>query len=439
MMVATKEDRIDAMPTKELFIDMLVRDVPLIRAIIDLIDNSVDGAIRSGKSRFDDFWILIEMNKDHLIITDNCGGIDVDTAKNHAFRFGRPKETGPTPKSIGQFGVGMKRTIFKVGKCFYIDSMTKNSHFTIEVDVDEWKKNDDWKFDFEKVEENLENIQEDRVGTKIIIKNLHKNVAADFNLENFKKEFSQELERAHYLSLDKGLSISLNGTSLRSSPLLLLHSDKIKPAYYEHSYTNETPDPVKVQMYAGVSDRNLQEGGWYVFCNGRMILEANQGVVTGWGEGKLMPKYHPDFAFFRGYVFFESNNAGLLPWTTTKTGVDTDSPLYKHVRLEMIKLARPVIDFLRKMASKKNDEDEDDFLETTIGTATKSKFFEASVNGSFVSPEIPSFVRTKTTQKIQYSKSIKRIDIVKKTLKARSLKEIGEKTFDYYYTMECED
>ncbi|MGH9433064.1 MAG: hypothetical protein ACRD3T_16150, partial [Terriglobia bacterium] len=37
---------INASPTKEFFISMLTRDIPLTRAIIDLVDNSVDGARR---------------------------------------------------------------------------------------------------------------------------------------------------------------------------------------------------------------------------------------------------------------------------------------------------------------------------------------------------------------------------------------------------------
>lgn len=37
---------IQASPTKELYIYMLTRDIPLIRAILDWGDNSVDGATR---------------------------------------------------------------------------------------------------------------------------------------------------------------------------------------------------------------------------------------------------------------------------------------------------------------------------------------------------------------------------------------------------------
>lgn len=37
---------IDASPTKDLFITMLVKDIDLIDAIVDLVDNCVDGARR---------------------------------------------------------------------------------------------------------------------------------------------------------------------------------------------------------------------------------------------------------------------------------------------------------------------------------------------------------------------------------------------------------
>src|SRR5687767_4879155 len=119
---------IDASPTKEFFIYMLVRDVPLIRSIIDLIDNSVDGATRTkGAAGYSEFWIRIEISGERLRVHDNCGGVPLNVAKEYAFRFGRPSNVPGTPGSIGQFGVGMKRTIFKLGKQFKVTSTTGNS------------------------------------------------------------------------------------------------------------------------------------------------------------------------------------------------------------------------------------------------------------------------------------------------------------------------
>ena len=110
---------IDANPTKGLFIDMLTRDIQLIPAILDLVDNCVDGARRlRGDERFDELEAHINLDENELRVRDNCGGISVEVAKKYAFRFGRPEDTPLIPGSVGRFGVGMKRAFFKLGRRF---------------------------------------------------------------------------------------------------------------------------------------------------------------------------------------------------------------------------------------------------------------------------------------------------------------------------------
>lgn len=67
-------------PTKEFFISMLVRDIGLIPAIVDLVDNSVDGARRVRPTngdvsdqarRFDGLYVAIRISPDAFEIADN--------------------------------------------------------------------------------------------------------------------------------------------------------------------------------------------------------------------------------------------------------------------------------------------------------------------------------------------------------------------------------
>src|SRR5205085_2866732 len=98
--------RIDASPTKEFFIDVLVRDIKLIDSIADLVDNCVDGARRLRPTGdFSGLSIKISFDSHGFRIEDNCGGIPVDVARNYAFRFGRPETAPPTKGSLGRFGV----------------------------------------------------------------------------------------------------------------------------------------------------------------------------------------------------------------------------------------------------------------------------------------------------------------------------------------------
>src|SRR4051812_34524688 len=77
---------IDAMPTKELFIDMLTRDIALIPAIIDLVDNSADGAKREeGDGSLEGYSVRVTLSSDEFSVTDNCGGMSVETARKYAF------------------------------------------------------------------------------------------------------------------------------------------------------------------------------------------------------------------------------------------------------------------------------------------------------------------------------------------------------------------
>ncbi|GAB6268585.1 MAG: hypothetical protein STSR0002_13270 [Smithella sp.] len=315
--------RINASPTKEFFIYMLIRDIPLSRAILDLVDNAVDGARRINPGGdYTGLWVRLELNNQYFKIADNCGGIPVDTARNYAFRFGRPKNAPVTPGSVGQFGVGMKRAFFKLGQHFSVTSVTYESRFDMEIDIDNWiipnasESPEDWHFQFGNVEENLTDIQVDQIGTKIQITRLHDTVAENFNLENFLSRLTEEISVAHSVTMNKGLAISVNGVPLGFDPQRLFVSEQLKPVFIEKVYARELIDgqhgaSVRVKLYAGVSERSLHEGGWYLFCNGRLVLRADQTMTTIWGTSGTR-QYHPDVAFFRGYAYFDSDDARRL-------------------------------------------------------------------------------------------------------------------------------
>ena len=138
-------------PTKELFISMLVKDITLSDAIGDLIDNSVDGAKQytKDKNNLSKFHIEITATEAHFFINDNCGGIEVNVAREYAFRFGRAAEYKAITKSIGQFGIGMKRAFFKIGNLILVNSVAPKSSFALKIDVNEWReKKDNWDFKF---------------------------------------------------------------------------------------------------------------------------------------------------------------------------------------------------------------------------------------------------------------------------------------------------
>jgi DNA topoisomerase VI subunit B len=204
------ERTIDAMPTKELFIDMLTRDIALIPAIIDLVDNSADGAKNAkAEGSLKGYWARVAISADQFSASDNCGGISVETARRYAFRFGRASGAPSVKHSVGQFGVGMKRAIFKMGRKFRIESTTTTSYFVVEVDVDAWAKNPKWEFEFTELDEKSKHPAND-TGTTVTVTRLHPDVAEKFSLETFETELRNELQSRLQDPISRGLATTLN-------------------------------------------------------------------------------------------------------------------------------------------------------------------------------------------------------------------------------------
>ena len=439
-MAKAKDDLvIDARPTKEFFIYMLTKDILLIRAIIDLVDNSWDGALRvSKKHPLNRLSIDLDITENSFVISDNCGGIPYNVAKNYAFRFGRPTDMERTDHSVGQFGVGMKRSLFKIGSKFIVESTSLDSKFKVTVDVMKWVGEKEWEFRFDEIERFDQSPKWDKCGTRITVTNLHETVAADFQTEVFLSELRDAIESAHEQSLGKGIVIKINDVPVNVREATLKKSGSLKPGHLKLQIEENSASPVDVSIFTGVSDSNPQEAGWNVYCNGRMVLESDSSTTTGWGTGVGLPRYHNQYARFRGYVFFECNDASKLPWNTTKTGVDANSPIYEAVRQRMVEMMRPVIEFLNRVDGEKEVIESDKILTKTVD---KAKFIQLKLideEGSFSAPQPKSNGdAVESMRRITYQVPLDRFEEVKDSLGVASNKEVGERTFEYYYDLEC--
>ena len=228
---------VDASPTKGLFVEMLTRDIRMAMAILDLVDNCIDGAIRiRGDAALTGLTVRITFDHERFIIQDNCGGIPLDLATDHAFRFGRPSNAPSVKHSVGRFGVGMKRALFKLGRFFDVATTNNNERYRIAADVDEWLGLEEWTFPIL----NLQNFDkappETDVGTTITITQLTEEaktwIGIPYNLTNLTREIS----RRHQYHIDNGIIISLNEVTIPTSYLEFLVSDSplLRPALREY-------------------------------------------------------------------------------------------------------------------------------------------------------------------------------------------------------------
>jgi hypothetical protein len=436
------EQLLEGGPTKALFIDALTKDIDLIDAVSDLVDNSIDAAFRLRRNAsFTGLEIRIKYSAKHFSIGDNCGGIDVETAKHIAFRLGRPRNVQAPVAQIGRFGIGMKRAFFKIGRSIVVESATTTSRLKVPISIDDWSKSDSDNWDFKAEVETGVSVPESDTGTRINIKNLKPEIAKELSSPAFTSKLIETLEKKHKQSLQREIRIFVNDTPLVGRPFRLKRSEYVSPAHFTEVFNGRVSQPVTLKIVAGVEESIPKEAGWYVCCNGRFILEADQTFTTGWGEvgDKIsIPKRHHQFARFRGYAFFESEDPARIPWNSTKTGVDVENPIFKKARQMMIAVTRPVIDFLNELDAE-TESDEQPLNEAVNAAPSEpvAVILETETrNHSFLGRGIKLAVDPNRPVRISYSKPLDVVKRVRDCLNVSSYKEVGAETFDYYYEYE---
>ncbi|WP_430402803.1 hypothetical protein [Fluviicola sp.] len=354
------EGTVSAYPTKKFFVSMLTRDIALIDAIMDLLDNCIDGIHRKqkesvikGSKPYEGFFGEITINEDGFSLKDNCGGIPLDIAIEYAFKMGRDPgyNQDDNLETVGMYGIGMKRAIFKMGLEAEVYSHDAKDQFKVNIPSD-WKDSEKWYFDYssltkEEIKEYLETN-----GTLIKISSLHENIRKQFqDKAGFLKNLEGELRNHYGYIIQKGFKITLNGINIAPLELNIITSKDsnnphaIKPyvysskigdvdveviiGFYRPPASNEEIDK---ELDGDVAKSSTENAGVTVLCNDRVVLFCDKTYLTGWGEPPV-PKYHTQFIAIAGVVHFRSTNPIHLPVTTTKRGLDTSSTVYAEVKV----------------------------------------------------------------------------------------------------------
>jgi len=429
-------EQINCEPIKDFFIDMITKDIRLDACILDLLDNCIDGVRRldghDNAIDYNSFMAKITISPDQFAIEDNCGGIDLANAKDYAFNFGRNPNAPPLPNnSIGVYGIGMKRAIFKIGKNITVASSTTDNAFKVDIDVDQWKsKKTDWHF-------NLEECKKwPSCGTKIDIKNLTAATITEFEDPFFIDDLIKTMARDYSFFLQKGFKVELNGESIKPYNFHLLSGGEFKP--YVITYVDEIKKDVTVKIKAGLAemseddvpgDRSRPEVayyGWFVACNDRIVLAGNKDKMTVWGLDDFA-RWHGQYNGFMGIVTFYSSSPDELPWTTTKRDLDTSSALYRRAVKKMKEVTQLWINYTNL---KKESPEEAKQAESTAEAKPIAVLVE---NQTMQFPKLTERARIQYSS-IQYSKPSTEIKKIAKSLGNTYLsnKDVGIQTFEYY-------
>ena len=349
---------VNASPAKRFFVEMLIRDIRLEDAILDLVDNAIDSLIRTERIDLPklltsltnssstneeihvDRVVEIDISDEEFLIEDNCGGIEIEHAKEHVFRFGTVRK--PEDAHLSVYGIGLKRAVFKIGRSIVVESRTLSSGFRVKIDVDQFEKsNDKWQFPIEEMKP-AATLRD--CGTKITIRKLTEESRSRLKGATFENDLVQTIGQSYSLFLGKFVKVIYNGQAV--DPVVIPISDSQDVVT---SLTKDEFGEVQVFVIAGLQtldgkDWRGQTAGWYIICNGRVVVFADRTALTGWGV--RLPIFQPKHRGFIGIAMFVSGDPEALPWTTTKRGVNAESAVFQYVKERMMADARPVIRFL---------------------------------------------------------------------------------------------
>ncbi|WP_309087252.1 ATP-binding protein [Domibacillus sp.] len=457
---------VKAFPAKSFFVNMLTRDINLSDAILDLIDNCVDGIVRTisgdaqGDKPYDGYFAKVTITKDMFSIEDNCGGIPLDIAKEYAFRMGRPDHEQQYFRTVGLYGIGMKRAIFKLGKNALVSSYSNTDKFQVKIDSD-WLQNDNnWSLPLE----HTEDIELETPGTLIKVTDLYENISEEFSVDTYINNLKKLISNHYSFIINKGFKVYVNDERVTPHNILFIYTndpsgENIAPYIYQSEI-----EGVKVDLKVGIyretpSDEDLDEeqvvkrtsedSGWTIICNDRVVVYNDKTILTGWGEATV-PNFHNQFIGITGVVHFQSSDVKKLPLTTTKRGIDASSKVYLYTKKYMREGTKTFTNYTNKV--KKDLRKEKEFMEKSSKISfeelNKPEYVSAEkfkpirnaepieVNAIRFKPTLPVPELSSTSRSIRFSKELSEIETVSNYLfeaPDRSPSEVGTECFDTIY------
>lgn len=435
----TEKIKADASPEKRLFISLITRDIPLVAAFLDLIDNAINAAVEPASDRLltaEDYLklfqdetikptvdIFLKVTPEQIEIRDTALGISAETAAEHVFKFGRASDEAHTGDRLSVYGIGLKRAMFKLGNKISIHSDHINGGFDLKLNVAEWAKltKQPWTFDITPCQP----AKDEETGTKIIVKDLYDDTTRRLSDGIFLGQLKEAIGRTYAFYLSKFVNIYVNDEKIEGVSIEIGSN---------HASDEFTAGDVSCAITAGIGtpqgggfrDRS---SGWFVFCNGRTVISADKSPLTGWG-GSGLPIFQPKHRPFLGTVFFVSTDAEKLPWTTTKSGINEDSAIWQEAKRHMTTVGRVVVSFLDGRYTDEGTEVASADLQEAAGSRVSVMTAAVSQKRAFDPPKRPP----PQNMRIQYDVKVAEVKRIEEYLGRPGMggAEVGRHTFHYF-------
>lgn len=427
----------DASPEKRLFISLLSRDISLVDAILDILDNSVNSALEPFADRLktaEDYENLLDddsvkpactinviFDGHSLEITDDASGISAKRAETSVFKFGRSEDADGKDDRLSVYGIGLKRAIFKIGDQIKINSDHKEGGFSLDLKVSDWAKlkQDVWGFPISQRPPSA------KTGTTIRVTSFHDEIAKRFNDGLLDGQLRDQIAKIYALFIGRIISINVNGQPVTG--LSFVVGSNMTGQQFDVGVVSCT---VRAGVAAQADGRFRDSGsGWFVFCNGRNVIFGDKGRLTGWSN--TLPIFQPKHRPFLGLIFFFSEDPEALPWTTTKADINEESEVWQRALAIMTVVSRPVLKFLDGRYTDEGTTARPEEVNEAAGERVSVLKAAATVQKTlFQAPRTPK----PPTIKVQYDALVSDVKKIETYLSKPGMggSAVGRYTFDYF-------
>lgn len=331
---------IDGTPKKRFFLS-IISDYGLKTGLCELVDNAIDHWVVSGKKSKFSVDIILDFDRQFIQVSDNAGGISEENAELLIAPGASGNELGQA--LIGIFGVGGKRAGVALGELVEIRTRHASGK-TIQIDLTkEWVDHPSWELD-------IHEIPDIAPGTTIV--DITK-VRQSFDKSDV-DDIRLHLGETYAWFIGQGCQIRLDGKT-------------IKPATFERwayppdylprraAFTVEPApgDFLDVEITGGlILDRapEADNYGVYFICNNRLIVKELKVRDVGYFVPSEAGVPHPDASLARVIVRF-SGAAELMPWNSSKSGINYSHPAFLAVRRRIIDFSSYYTQVSRRLKS----------------------------------------------------------------------------------------
>lgn len=318
---------IDGTPKKRLFLS-IISDYDLKTGLCELVDNALDFWVSNGMKAKLTISVVLDADRQFIQVRDNAGGVSEDQADLLITPGASRDDTDHA--LIGIFGVGGKRAGVALGELVEIRTRFTNGK-SIQIDLTkDWVESPSWDLDIYEVPE------VDRGTTTVEITKVRQGFDRN-DVERIRRHFGA----IYSWFIKQGCVIELNGAPIMQTTF---DSWAYPPDYppRQAKFTIEPADGkfLEVTLTGGLildRDPESENYGVYFYCNHRLIVKDLKVRDVGYFVSAEAGVPHPDASLCRVLIEFYGP-AELMPWNSSKSGVNFSHPALMQIR-------RRVIDF----------------------------------------------------------------------------------------------